>query len=167
MEHYLQVIVAYLITQAAGARMDEHHNLLFEEPEDLGNLLVVYLVYHIDLQKVVARTEGSHLLQTPFNSPAAHLVGVSLLHCPIAFYMLQVPSLPKTLLDRPSGTLNQCVFQLGGSKLTDGSRGTYPAGNSAEQPLDERLYLAFYLIRFKIGSGQATPTVDVVANPSR
>ena len=65
-------VVADLVAQAAGARMDEHADLAGLEPEGRGCGGVLDAIDHLHFDEVVAGAHGAALIGSPGQRPIAH-----------------------------------------------------------------------------------------------
>ena len=74
--HVADIVRAHLVSISARATVDLHRDVPQCQPEGLRRLLVVDLVDLVDLQEVVPRSKGPHLLAAPLLGPLADLGGV-------------------------------------------------------------------------------------------
>ena len=71
-----QVVVAYLVPEAAGAAVDHHGNLADLDPQGGGRIAVEDLLDDLHFEEVIPGAQGSHLVFSPLQGALADFLGV-------------------------------------------------------------------------------------------
>src|SRR5680860_1153776 len=112
LSHELQIVVTYLVAEAAGAAMYHQRYLSFRDIVGCSRLLMVNLVHYLDLQEVVARAQSAHLVGAACSCTVADGLWVGTAHCATLFRLLQVQCFAVPVLHNPGGSPNQQPVQL-------------------------------------------------------
>ena len=143
--------------------MDHHRDLVFEETEGVCGLVIVYLVHILDLEEMIARTEGTLLCPAPLIGLLAYEIGICIFAIPTRLYSLKILRLSEPLFDCPAGATQKeplfCLRSETNLPLRTDSRRYF----AIEDP-DEVLEPRNYLLSSEIGPEQPDPSVYVITD---
>ena len=97
---------------SAGAAVDGDRDLPLPEAEGLGGGLVEDVLDHIQLEEVVARSEGPQLGEPPLAGLVADLGGIGIGHVAVLLGRIEVLLPAVAVLHGPFGAVHEDVLQL-------------------------------------------------------
>ena len=110
--HGLDGIVAHLVAQPARAGVDGDGELVLEQPQGAGHLVVVDLGDVIDFHEMVTRTDAAELRASALQGTLADVLRLGARQAAVFFRVLQVARRAVALRHRPTGTALENALQI-------------------------------------------------------
>src|SRR5579859_3854661 len=146
--------------------MDHHADLVFLQPEHLGDFFIEYVIDNLHFEEVIPRSERTALLGPARQGVIADQFGVGVVDPPLRFGVGNILLGGKIAAQEIARPFGEESFQFASVELVS-ARPSDAGWNVAEQIFDKFAQVRLNITIEKIGTNQSDAAIYIVADSAR